>query len=198
MSRGIDVNLYNAKQVPENAELKEDFRQKCSDAFSVVEKAIDNGTFQDFKKQVDKDRQEIYLMLKDEKALKEYEFLKADLRQQEIDARIKKEKAEEEARIKRETDIKDGIKKDFTSRADILVVACGVPKLITADMVKDDAVVVDLGINGYDDNTVGDVDFEGVKEKASFITPVPGGVGPMTIVSLMKNTLLAGKKAIYK
>lgn len=74
--------------------------------------------------------------------------------------------------------------------ADILVVAIGKPKFITADMVKDGAVVVDVGINRLETGLVGDVDFEHVKEKCSYITPVPGGVGPMTIAELMKNTLI--------
>lgn len=82
--------------------------------------------------------------------------------------------------------------------ADIIIVAAGSPKLLTANMVKDGAVVIDVGINRVDDLTsprgyrlVGDVDFDNVAPKASFITPVPGGVGPMTIVSLLQNTLQA-------
>lgn len=71
--------------------------------------------------------------------------------------------------------------------ADILVAAVGKPKFITKDMVKNGAVVVDVGINRTESGLVGDVDFENVKDKASFITPVPGGVGPMTIASLMEN-----------
>ena len=74
--------------------------------------------------------------------------------------------------------------------ADILVVAIGKPKFITADMVKTGAVVVDVGINRLENGIVGDVDFENVKEKCSYITPVPGGVGPMTIAELLKNTLI--------
>lgn len=74
-------------------------------------------------------------------------------------------------------------------RADILVVAVGKPKFITADMVKDGATVVDVGINRTEAGLVGDVDFENVKDKCEFITPVPGGVGPMTIAELLKNTL---------
>lgn len=78
---------------------------------------------------------------------------------------------------------------DYTKQADILICAVGCKKLITADMVKDGVVVIDVGMNRTDDGKLcGDVDFENVKEKASFITPVPGGVGPMTICSLMKNT----------
>jgi methylenetetrahydrofolate dehydrogenase (NADP+)/methenyltetrahydrofolate cyclohydrolase len=77
----------------------------------------------------------------------------------------------------------------------------GVPQFIKADMVKDGAVVIDVGVNRVDDPSakkgyrlVGDVDFEAVKEKASAITPVPGGVGPMTIVMLMKNTVISAEK----
>nr|XP_058921890.1 bifunctional methylenetetrahydrofolate dehydrogenase/cyclohydrolase 2, mitochondrial isoform X3 [Kogia breviceps] len=79
----------------------------------------------------------------------------------------------------------------------------GIPKLITSDMVKEGAAVIDVGINYVHDpmtgktKLVGDVDFEAVKKKASFITPVPGGVGPMTVAMLLKNTLLAAKKIIY-
>ena len=75
--------------------------------------------------------------------------------------------------------------------ADIIIVAAGCPKLLTADMVKDGVVVIDVGINRVDGKLVGDVDFEHVAPKASYITPVPGGVGPMTIVSLLQNTLQA-------
>ena len=89
--------------------------------------------------------------------------------------------------------------KEITKRADILVAAIGKPKFVTAEYVKEGAVVIDVGIHRNADNKLcGDVDFDSVKEKCSYITPVPGGVGPMTIVSLMKNTLLAGKKAIYQ
>ncbi len=83
------------------------------------------------------------------------------------------------------------------SRADIIVAATGVPKMITADMVKPGAVVMDVGINRLDDGTlVGDVDFEAVKEVASAITPVPGGVGPMTIAMLLQNTVRAARKSV--
>jgi methylenetetrahydrofolate dehydrogenase (NADP+)/methenyltetrahydrofolate cyclohydrolase len=75
--------------------------------------------------------------------------------------------------------------------AEILIVAAGSPKLLTAEMVKDGAVVIDVGINRVDGHLVGDVDFEHVAPKASYITPVPGGVGPMTIVSLFQNILQA-------
>ncbi|HCD52711.1 MAG TPA: bifunctional 5,10-methylene-tetrahydrofolate dehydrogenase/5,10-methylene-tetrahydrofolate cyclohydrolase, partial [Balneolaceae bacterium] len=91
-----------------------------------------------------------------------------------------------------------------TINADILIVAAGQPHLIKPEMVKEGAVVIDVGINRIADETtekgyklVGDVDFEGVKKKASWITPVPGGVGPMTVAMLMKNTLLAAKKSLY-
>lgn len=91
-----------------------------------------------------------------------------------------------------------------TIQADILVVAVGSPKLITGQMIKEGVVVVDVGINRVADSTrekgyrlVGDCDFESVAEKASLITPVPGGVGPMTVAMLMKNTLLAAKRSIY-
>ncbi len=80
-----------------------------------------------------------------------------------------------------------------TRRADILVVAVGHPKLVTADMVKEGVVVIDVGINRVNDKLVGDVDYEAVKEKAAAITPVPGGVGPMTIAVLLKNTVEAAK-----
>jgi len=84
----------------------------------------------------------------------------------------------------------------FTSSADILVVATGRPEMITADMVKKGAVVIDVGINRLDDGRiVGDVDFEDVRTKASQITPVPGGVGPMTITSLITNTIEAAIRA---
>jgi methylenetetrahydrofolate dehydrogenase (NADP+)/methenyltetrahydrofolate cyclohydrolase len=81
-----------------------------------------------------------------------------------------------------------------TRRADVLVVAVGKPGLITADLVKEGAVVVDVGINRITlpdgtKKTTGDVDFEGVKEKAGWITPVPGGVGPVTVAMLMRNTI---------
>lgn len=80
-------------------------------------------------------------------------------------------------------------------RADIVIAAIGKPGFITGDMVKEGAVVIDVGINRLPSGKVtGDVDFEAVKEKASYITPVPGGVGPMTITMLMKNTLESWKK----
>ena len=75
--------------------------------------------------------------------------------------------------------------------ADIIIVAAGSPKLLTADMIKEGATVIDVGINRVDGKLVGDVDFEHVAPKAAYITPVPGGVGPMTIVSLLQNTVQA-------
>jgi len=83
---------------------------------------------------------------------------------------------------------------EHTKRADILIVGVGKINLITADMVKDGAIVIDIGINKTKEGKlVGDVDFENVSKKASFITPVPGGVGPMTIAMLLKNTIKAAK-----
>ena len=84
--------------------------------------------------------------------------------------------------------------KEICRNADILVAAVGRPKFVTEDMVKEGAVVIDVGINRVDGKLCGDVDFENVKNKASAITPVPGGVGPMTIAMLMQNTLTAAKK----
>jgi len=83
-----------------------------------------------------------------------------------------------------------------TRRADILIVAAGKPKTITADMVKEGVVVIDVGVNRLPTGLVGDVDFETVKEKAKAITPVPGGVGPMTITMLMANTVQAAKMQV--
>jgi methylenetetrahydrofolate dehydrogenase (NADP+)/methenyltetrahydrofolate cyclohydrolase len=84
---------------------------------------------------------------------------------------------------------------EITSKADLIVAAVGRAKFVTADMVKEGAIVVDVGINRNEDGKLcGDVDFENVKDKCEFITPVPGGCGPMTIAVLMKNTLLACKK----
>lgn len=88
---------------------------------------------------------------------------------------------------------------EFTKQADIVITALGVPNFLKANMIKEGAVVIDVGITRVDDDSekgyqlVGDVDFEDVKEKASWITPVPGGVGPMTRAMLLKNTLLAYK-----
>lgn len=84
---------------------------------------------------------------------------------------------------------------EVAKRADILVAALGKPKFVTADMVKEGAVVIDVGINRNEEGKlVGDVDFENVEKKASYITPVPGGVGPMTIAMLMSNVCKAAKK----
>ncbi len=84
--------------------------------------------------------------------------------------------------------------KEICKNADILVAAIGRPAFVTADMVKEGAVVIDVGINRVDGKLKGDVDFEKVGEKASYITPVPGGVGPMTITTLLENTYLCGVK----
>ena len=83
---------------------------------------------------------------------------------------------------------------DVCRRADILVAAVGKPKFITEDMVKEGSVVIDVGINRVDGKLCGDVDFDNVATKASYITPVPGGVGPMTIAMLMQNTVTAVKR----
>lgn len=85
---------------------------------------------------------------------------------------------------------------DITKTADLLVVAVGKPKFITADMIKEGAIVIDVGINRILDSKkiVGDVDFDEVKDKCEYITPVPGGVGPMTIVTLMANVIKAYEK----
>ena len=84
--------------------------------------------------------------------------------------------------------------KELAASADILVVAIGKPKFVTADMVKEGTIVIDVGINRMEDGKLcGDVDFDSVEPKAGYITPVPGGVGPMTIAMLMKNTLHAAK-----
>jgi methylenetetrahydrofolate dehydrogenase (NADP+)/methenyltetrahydrofolate cyclohydrolase len=91
-----------------------------------------------------------------------------------------------------------------TKRADILIAAIGIPNFVKADMVKEGVVVIDVGINRVDDanakrgyRLVGDVDFDGVSSKASLITPVPGGVGPMTVTALLMNTLRASRKEVY-
>jgi methylenetetrahydrofolate dehydrogenase (NADP+)/methenyltetrahydrofolate cyclohydrolase len=93
----------------------------------------------------------------------------------------------------------------ITTQADIIITALGVPNYLKAEMIKDDAVVIDVGITRVADETsekgykiTGDVDFENVSKKASFITPVPGGVGPMTIAMLLKNTLLAREQRKYR
>jgi len=87
--------------------------------------------------------------------------------------------------------------KSHTSKADIVVVGVGVPGLIKEDMVKDGAIVIDIGINRIEDGSlVGDVDFKNVSPKCSYITPVPGGVGPMTIAMLLSNTLKSAKQRV--
>lgn len=90
---------------------------------------------------------------------------------------------------------------DFTQKADIVIVALGIPEFLKADMIKEGAVIIDVGITRIPDESqkkgyriVGDVDFEEVQHKAQYITPVPGGVGPMTIAMLLKNTLLATRR----
>jgi methylenetetrahydrofolate dehydrogenase (NADP+)/methenyltetrahydrofolate cyclohydrolase len=94
--------------------------------------------------------------------------------------------------------------KEITREADIIIAALGSPGFVTEDMVKEGAVVIDVGTTRVPDATrksgfrlSGDVDYANVAPKCSYITPVPGGVGPMTICSLMKNTLLAAKGLIY-
>jgi len=93
----------------------------------------------------------------------------------------------------------------YTRQADIVIAAAGRPKTVTADMVREGAVVIDVGVNRVEDATrktgyrlCGDVDFEAVKEKASLITPVPGGVGPMTITMLLYNTVESAKQAAFR
>ncbi|MBL4651036.1 MAG: bifunctional 5,10-methylene-tetrahydrofolate dehydrogenase/5,10-methylene-tetrahydrofolate cyclohydrolase, partial [Aureispira sp.] len=95
--------------------------------------------------------------------------------------------------------------KEEVQRADIIVAAIGIPNFITADMVKEGAVILDVGINSVEDSSkkrgyrlVGDVDFDAVAPKCSFITPVPGGVGPMTVTALIMNTLKSYKKYYLK
>ena len=94
--------------------------------------------------------------------------------------------------------------KEEVKQADIIIAAIGIPNFVTADMVKEGAVIIDVGINRVEDSSkkngyrlVGDVDFDGVQAKAGLITPVPGGVGPMTVCSLLYNTLLSAKGVIY-
>ncbi|MEM9837184.1 MAG: bifunctional methylenetetrahydrofolate dehydrogenase/methenyltetrahydrofolate cyclohydrolase FolD [Bacteroidota bacterium] len=94
--------------------------------------------------------------------------------------------------------------KEHTLRADILVAAIGIPEMVTADMVKEGAVIIDVGINRVEDASrkrgyrlCGDVDFTALKDKVSAMTPVPGGVGPMTVVSLLMNTLKASKGGLF-
>ena len=85
---------------------------------------------------------------------------------------------------------------EITKQADIIVVALGKPKFLKKDMVKDGAVIIDVGINRTETGIVGDVDFEEVKKKTSYITPVPGGVGPMTIAILLSNVIKSAKKLL--
>jgi methylenetetrahydrofolate dehydrogenase (NADP+) / methenyltetrahydrofolate cyclohydrolase len=94
--------------------------------------------------------------------------------------------------------------KNITKQADILIAALGKVDFVTKEYIKDDCVIIDVGIHRHEDKTSprgytlkGDVNFNDVKDKCSYITPVPGGVGPMTIVSLLKNTLLAAKEEVY-
>ena len=93
---------------------------------------------------------------------------------------------------------------EFTKNADIVITALGDPLFLKADMIKEGAVIVDVGITRVEDDSKkgyhleGDVDFESCAQKASWITPVPGGVGPMTRAMLLKNTILAYKHSIYK
>lgn len=88
---------------------------------------------------------------------------------------------------------------EFTKKADILIIAIGKPKFITENMVKEGVVVIDIGINRNEEGKiVGDVDFDNVSKKASYITPVPGGVGPMTVAMLMENIVEAAKQNKYK
>ena len=84
--------------------------------------------------------------------------------------------------------------KEITKQADILIAAIGKPKFVTADMVKEGATVIDVGINRTEEGLKGDTDFEAIKEKVAYITPVPGGVGPMTIAMLMYNVVKAAKQ----
>ncbi|HMP31635.1 MAG TPA: bifunctional 5,10-methylene-tetrahydrofolate dehydrogenase/5,10-methylene-tetrahydrofolate cyclohydrolase, partial [Saprospiraceae bacterium] len=95
--------------------------------------------------------------------------------------------------------------KEELLRADIIIAAIGIPNFVKGDMVKEGAVVIDVGINRVADNSrksgfrlVGDVDFDGIKDKVAAITPVPGGVGPMTVTALMLNTYKAATKEIYR
>ncbi len=86
--------------------------------------------------------------------------------------------------------------KDVCATADILVAAVGKPRMVTGEMVKEGAAVIDVGINRLDGKIVGDVDFESVSKRAGYITPVPGGVGPMTIAKLLENTLRAAQNLL--
>jgi methylenetetrahydrofolate dehydrogenase (NADP+)/methenyltetrahydrofolate cyclohydrolase len=86
----------------------------------------------------------------------------------------------------------------FTKQADIIISAAGRPNTITSDMVKDGVVIIDVGVNRVDGKLIGDCDFDDLKDIASFITPVPGGVGPMTITSLLQNTIECFKRSMEK
>ena len=92
--------------------------------------------------------------------------------------------------------------KEMTQNADMIIACCGVPTLVKDDWIKKDTIIIDIGFNTIYDNgkriIVGDVDFDSVKDKVSYITPVPGGIGPMTIAMLMKQTVLATEKLIVK
>lgn len=88
--------------------------------------------------------------------------------------------------------------KEFTKNADLIVVAAGVKHLITEDMVKENVIIIDVGINRVDGKIYGDCDFENCSKKASYITPVPGGVGPMTIIALLENVISVYKNHIKK
>jgi len=85
---------------------------------------------------------------------------------------------------------------EHVRRADVLIVAVGKPSVVRGNWIKEGAIVIDVGINRVDDKIIGDVEFEGAKTKASFITPVPGGVGPVTVVMLMRNGIEAFKAQI--
>ena len=88
--------------------------------------------------------------------------------------------------------------KKYTKNADIIVVAVGIPKFLTKDMVSENQVIIDIGINKVEGKLIGDADYENIKEKASYITPVPGGAGPMTVSMLMENTYKAYQKTKNK
>ena len=84
--------------------------------------------------------------------------------------------------------------KEMTKNSDIIVCACGKKHLLTSDMVKDDAIVVDAGITVIDGKIYGDADFDALKDKCLYITPNPGGVGPMTVAMIMENVIIAGRR----
>lgn len=95
------------------------------------------------------------------------------------------------------TDKGDDSLERITRNADVVISAVGQPNLVTANMIKDGAVVIDIGVSKVEGKTVGDVDFENVKNKASFITPPIGGVGPMTVIMLMQNVVQAAEKSVF-